>query len=337
MYSKALSHPALSGKELDGLLDLGVRYLEMGAHSQRGGDPCFTMTDLELLDLLLEGGALQRAMGQIPPRPGLTLIGLGPGDLGLMTKNAIDAAREADYRFLEGYTATLPPAQEDLLSGFLGDWTMLMRPEVEGPEEILELSGHSSVALLVVGDPLHATTHVDLLIRARERGIPTLVIPGISATSLAVTNSGLQSYRFGRQVTLPYPYGDYLPTSPMQMMLDNLSNNLHTLVLLDLDPTGMGKDRPIPMNPGQAVDVLQRMQNRIGSSDPPARPTGGHVLDWNCILLSDLGTSSQLIRSGCLREIANIQSGRIHCMIIPAEMDELEHAAFDAIRIQPSS
>ena len=32
---------------------------------------------------------------------GLILIGLGPGDLGLMTKHAIDAARDADFRFLE--------------------------------------------------------------------------------------------------------------------------------------------------------------------------------------------------------------------------------------------
>ena len=69
MYSKALSHPALSGKELDGLLDLGVRYLEMGAHSQRGGDPCFTMTDLELLDLLLEGGRFRGPWARFLPVP----------------------------------------------------------------------------------------------------------------------------------------------------------------------------------------------------------------------------------------------------------------------------
>ena len=146
----------------------------MGAHSQRGGDPCFTMTDLELLDLLLEGGASEgHGPDSSPSRSDIDWT--GARRLRTNDKNAIDAAREADYRFLEGYTATLPPAQEDLLSEFLGDWTMLMRPEIEGPEELLELSGHSSVALLVVGDPLHATTHVDLLIRARERGILTLV------------------------------------------------------------------------------------------------------------------------------------------------------------------
>ena len=66
------------------------------------------------------------------------------------------------------------------------------------------------------------------------------VIPGMSATSLAVSLSGLQSYKFGRQVTLPYPYGDYLATSPLEMILRNLEGGLHTLVLLDLDPTRDG-------------------------------------------------------------------------------------------------
>ena len=36
---------------------------------------------------------------------GLWLIGLGPGDLEQMTVAALDAARSADHRFLEGYTA----------------------------------------------------------------------------------------------------------------------------------------------------------------------------------------------------------------------------------------
>ena len=40
---------------------------------------------------------------------GLWLIGLGPGDLQQMTVAALDAARSADHRFLEGYTALLPP------------------------------------------------------------------------------------------------------------------------------------------------------------------------------------------------------------------------------------
>ena len=38
---------------------------------------------------------------------GLWLIGLGPGDLQQMTGSALLAAKNADFRFLEGYTAIL--------------------------------------------------------------------------------------------------------------------------------------------------------------------------------------------------------------------------------------
>ena len=297
----------------------------------RASGPSFTMTALSPLDLLLEGGACLTSMDVKLSGSGLILIGLGPGDLGLMTKHAIDAAQDADFRFLEGYTATLPSDQESRLTEFLGEWTMMMRPDVENPKKLLDLAERSSVALLVVGDPMHATTHIDLLLRAKDRGIPTLVIPGISATSLAVTRSGLQSYRFGRQITLPYSYGDYLPTSPLALLFNNLSNNLHTLVLLDLDPTGMGVKTPVPMSPGQAVEILVRMHERM--DDNASLPSDTAILELEAILLSDLGTPDQSLYSGSLKDIARVQSGRIHCMIMPAGMDEMERAAFERYRI----
>ena len=166
---------------------------------------------------------------------GLFLIGLGPGDLELMTQRAIGLLQDMDKRYLEGYTATLPNDQERKLEEVVGPWERVMRPQIEDAVDILEQAERKKVAIMVVGDPMQATTHVDLVVRAKEREIPVTIIPGISATTLAVTSSGLQSYRFGRQVTLPYAYGNYLPTSPLRYILDNQSRNLHTLVLLDLD------------------------------------------------------------------------------------------------------
>ena len=103
--------------------------------------------------------------------------------------------------------------------------------------------------------------------RCEEEGVPFHVIPGISATSLAVSLSGLQSYRFGRQVTIPYQYGDYLPVSPLEMIVGNRMNNLHTLVLLDLDPTGMGVDAPIPMSPEQSFSTMMKMAERLDDKE----------------------------------------------------------------------
>ena len=124
-----------------------------------------------------------------------------------MTERAKSIAKSCSKRYLEGYTAVLPKDQEDLLEVEVGAWERLMRPSVEDPENLLEEAREKSVALLVVGDPMQATTHIDLEARCMEGDVSFEVVPGMSATSLAVSLSGLQSYKFGRQVTLPYPYG----------------------------------------------------------------------------------------------------------------------------------
>ena len=264
---------------------------------------------------------------------GLWLIGIGPGDLGHMTERARSVARGCKKRYLEGYTAVLPTEQEALLESVVGPWERMMRPSVESPEALLDESRNDSVALLVVGDPMQATTHIDLEARCMEEGIGFEVIPGMSATSLAVSLSGLQSYKFGRQVTLPYPYGDYLATSPLEMILRNLEGGLHTLVLLDLDPTGMGLDLPTPMSPSQAISILGEMEEkwlkeRDGLDSTGIKKNALAVNEWEGVLLSDVGTKGQRVFSGSLKEISKVQGGRVHSLIIPSEMSDNEREAF---------
>ena len=264
---------------------------------------------------------------------GLWLIGIGPGDLGHMTERARSVARGCKKRYLEGYTAVLPTEQEALLESVVGPWERMMRPSVESPEALLDESRNDSVALLVVGDPMQATTHIDLEARCMEEGIGFEIIPGMSATSLAVSLSGLQSYKFGRQVTLPYPYGDYLATSPLEMILRNLEGGLHTLVLLDLDPTGMGLDLPTPMSPSQAISTLGEMEEkwleeRDGLDSTGVKKGALAVNEWEGVLLSDLGTKGQRVFSGSLKEISKVRGGRVHSLIIPSEMSDNEREAF---------
>ena len=132
---------------------------------------------------------------------GLWLIGLGPGDLQQMTVAALDAARNADYRFLEGYTALLPPDEVVNLEGLIGPWELRMRSAVEEPHDLLALAQTANVALLVVGDPLQATTHVDLQIRCEEMGLPCHVEHGVSITTIVTGAHRYQSYRLARQTT----------------------------------------------------------------------------------------------------------------------------------------
>tara|TARA_Y100000768_G_scaffold375835_1_gene347101 strand:- start:3642 stop:4496 length:855 start_codon:yes stop_codon:yes gene_type:complete len=278
-------------------------------------------------------GSARFTMTAVSGGPGLWLIGLGPGDLHHMTSFALSVAEACDKRYLEGYTAILPDDQEEKLGDLVGDWDRVMREEIENPDEIILQAKNIMVGIMVVGDPMQATTHVDLKLRCQESGVPFNVVPGLSATSLAVSLSGMQSYRFGRQVTIPFSYGDYLPTSPLEIILKNYSSKLHTLVLLDLDPTGMGLEPPEPMIPKQAYEILKAMAERYGESEEVGHgPLSSSISDWNAILLSDIGTSGQRIVSGRLSDISEFEGGMIHCLILPTEFSGMEKEIFESLK-----
>ncbi|GIR00587.1 MAG: hypothetical protein CM15mP9_2900 [Methanobacteriota archaeon] len=71
---------------------------------------------------------------------GLILIGMGPGGVSGMTVAAVNAAKNADYRRYEAYTALW--SDEDLaeLESEIGEIQKVMRPEVEDPVELLQLA-----------------------------------------------------------------------------------------------------------------------------------------------------------------------------------------------------
>ena len=72
-------------------------------------------------------------------KTGLLLIGIGPGDVALVTSEAFEAAKMADYRRYEAYTALWPEDQLTSLEKSVGAITRVMRPEVENPEKLLSL------------------------------------------------------------------------------------------------------------------------------------------------------------------------------------------------------
>ena len=68
------------------------------------------------------------------------------------------------------------------------------------------------MAFLVVGDPFGATTHSDLMIRAREKGIQTKTLHNASIMN-AIGCCGLQLYSFGETVSIPFWTEDWQPDS----------------------------------------------------------------------------------------------------------------------------
>jgi len=272
---------------------------------------------------------------------GLVLIGMGPGTVSSMTDEAISAAKSADFRRYEAYTALWPDNELDDLELLIGPIQKVMRPEIENPEDILALAKNHLVAVLVVGDPLQATTHVDLQLQASEQGISCKVIHGISITNLVTGAIGLSNYKFGRQTTLTYPYSGWIATSPLEVIAVNRGMGLHTLALLDLDPTGAGTGKQRPMEPKDAVESLKSMAEKLGEStkDMPTE-TIFEQLKVECaveictkisslkvVLCSDMGTEEQSIVTTTVGSLANEKGGRLNCLVFPASTSDVEEKA----------
>ena len=272
---------------------------------------------------------------------GLLLIGMGPGAVGSMTTEAISAAKSADFRRYEAYTALWPDSELNDLEQLIGPIERVMRPEIENPEEIIRLARNNLVAVLIVGDPLQATTHVDLQLQASEQGIGCKVIHGISITNLVTGAVGLSNYKFGRQTTLTYPYSGWIATSPLEVIAMNRSMGLHTLALLDLDPTGSGTGEQHPMRPKDAVESLNAMAVKLiervedmPNKSPFERLKIESILEicsnissLRVVLCSDMGTKDQLIVTTTVDALANEQGGRLNCLVFPASTSDVEEKA----------
>jgi diphthine synthase len=277
------------------------------------------------------------------PTTGLLLVGMGLGRLEGMTHEALQAGAAADHRRYEAYTALWPEAELVRLEAQIGAIQRVMRPEVEEPDELLALAKTSLVALLVVGDPLQATTHVDLQLRAMEAGVECRVFHGLSITTLVTGAVGLSNYKFGRQTTFTYPYGGWVATSPLEVVAVNWGQNLHTLALLDLDPTGQGTGDQRPMTPSDAAQAMRLMWQKLRDADVDEVSLGDGVQgskhgmiarylqqsidEVPVVLCSDMGTPDQAMVSTTVGELDQEEGGRLNSLVFPANTGEIEEKA----------
>ena len=267
---------------------------------------------------------------------------MGPGRLSAMSLEAVEAAKAADARRYEAYTALWPQSELDALEAAVGSIEKVMRPEVEQPGALFELARTSLVALLVVGDPLQATTHVDLQLQAEEAGIECRVFHGVSITTLVTGAIGLSNYKFGRQTTLTYPYGGWVATSPLEVIAINLHQNLHTLALLDLDPTGEGIGHQVPMKPSDALVSLRLMWDKLGEAlDEMPQETAleamrreacaallGRPLDEvPVVLCADMGTGDERMVTTTVGALERIEGGRLNSLVFQSTTSEVEEKA----------
>ncbi|MFB6111802.1 MAG: diphthine synthase [Halobacteriaceae archaeon] len=209
----------------------------------------------------------------------LTFVGLGLHDERSVTLRGRSAIRDADRVFAEFYTSRLTGVDlEALEAAHDTEIEVRDRAGVErAPGPILDAATEGDVSFLTAGDTMVSTTHVDLRLRAADRGIETRLVHGPSAATAAAGLTGLQNYRFGPATTLPFPRahgGDGVPDSVLSTLAANRERGLHTLVYLDIKAETdayMLADEAAGLLAEAGVERLAVAVCRAGSEDPVVR------------------------------------------------------------------
>jgi diphthine synthase len=96
----------------------------------------------------------------------LYIIGLGLGTERDITLRGLDAIKSSSLLFLESYTSVLCVSSEKLEALYEKPVTIATRDMVESEcHLIVDPAKEQDVSFLVVGDPVCATTHTDIMIR----------------------------------------------------------------------------------------------------------------------------------------------------------------------------
>ncbi|KAI1335781.1 Diphthine synthase [Xylariaceae sp. FL0016] len=164
----------------------------------------------------------------------LYLVGLGLSDETDITVKGLEIVKKAARVYLEAYTSILLVDQTVLETYYGRSIIVADRDMVESnSDEILRDAQTEDVAFCVVGDPFGATTHTDLVLRARELSIPVQTVPNASIMS-GIGATGLQLYNFGQTVSMVFFQDNWRPASFYDRIRENRDVGLHTLVLLDI-------------------------------------------------------------------------------------------------------
>ena len=241
-------------------------------------------------------------------------IGLGLYDEKDITLKGLETARRCDMVFAEFYTSLLAGTTIDRIEELIGKpIRRLSREEVELNFEKIVLSEAKDrdVAFLTAGDPMVATTHSDLRIRAKQMGIESYVIHAPSIYS-AIAITGLHIYKFGKSATVAYPEKNWFPTSHYDVIKENRERGLHTMLFLDIKA-----DQNRYMTANEAMEILLQVEEM----------KGGNVFtpDTLVVVLARAGSLNPTLRAGYVRDMIKEDFGKQpHVMVVPGKLHIVE-------------
>ncbi|KAK4751328.1 hypothetical protein SAY87_004810 [Trapa incisa] len=272
----------------------------------------------------------------------LYIVGLGLGDEKDITLKGLEAVRRCDKVYMEAYTSLL---SFGLSSDGLSTLEELYGKEIvvadremveEKADRFLAEAREFDVAFLVVGDPFGATTHTDLVVRAKKIGIDVQVVHNASVMN-AVGACGLQLYRYGETISIPFFTETWRPYSFYEKIKKNGNLGLHTLCLLDIrvkepsfESLCRGKKQYEPprfMTINTAIEQLLEVEEMCGESV--------YGEDTICVGMARLGSPDQKIVAGPMKQLLTFDFGApLQCLVIAGETHPLEQEMLDFYRLK---
>lgn len=271
----------------------------------------------------------------------LYFVGLGLFDEKDISLKGLEILKKVDMVFAEFFTSRLFGSNFEAIEKLIGKKiAILSREEVEEENIFIKEAKNKDIALICGGDPLIATTHTDFLVEAKKKGIATEVIHGSSILSSAPGISGLQAYKFGKVTTIPFPDDNFFPHSPYMAILENMKNNAHTLVLLDIQAH---KDKYMSVNEGlsylmKVKDERNEMSERNENNEEIAIDEA--VIDENTLAIgiARVGSKDVVVKADKIANLIDYDfGGPLHCIAIPSKLHIVEAEYLVEIASAPKS
>ena len=155
--------------------------------------------------------------------------------------------------------------------------------------------------------------------------------------------TGLQVYKFGEIVSIPFFTEKWRPTSFYDKIKKNRKIGLHTLCLLDIkvkEPTmeSLARGKPVYMPPRfmktdccaeQLLEAVKTEEAKKKEEDETYVHDPSYNDDTPCIGLARISTDTQQIVSGTLKSFLDKDLGEpMHSFIICSQMHELEEEMY---------
>lgn len=233
------------------------------------------------------------------------LVGLGL-DIKNLSLESLEICRRAKKIYLENYTVEFP---YDLtkLEGIIGKRIIPLTRMIIENESFIDEAKIRDIVLLVYGSPLIATTHISLILKCLKSGIKYKVLHNASIVD-AISETGLQVYKFGKTASMPRWIKNYKPESFISLVKFNRMIKSHTLILVDIN-------LEFPEALKQLVNASKR-KFKLGK----------------IIVCSQLGTEKRRIYYGNINELFGAEVYAPFCFIVPSELHFLEEEVLNLVK-----